>query len=230
MHKENTKDLRAATSDFSVTHGEEISELVENHSLLLVQWLKYLNSFHRTGVADSLLDSAASSIREGAGVLSLGLVRQSLFSLRGQVDLILAWIYFKDHEIEWSHINDTADGFKLKKEILLYLEQNFKKFGHRMGILKGIKIRKEIDPYRLLSAHIHAQSIPVLPNVEKFKELVQSVDSCKECASVAFEVSEYLNDILLSIYLNNWASLPNGIKAATESRFTTPEQKKTFFS
>ncbi|MBV6320546.1 hypothetical protein [Duganella violaceipulchra] len=230
MHKIQTTELRQAASDFSVSYGENLSALVEVNTDLLIHWLKYLNSFHRTNVADSLLDGVACSIREGAGVLSLGLMRQALFSLRGQVDLMLAWLYFKDHEVEWSHVNDTADGFKLKKDILMYLEQNFNKFGHRMAILRLIKTRKELDPYRLLSAHVHAQSDPVLPNVSELKELIQSENLCRECATVAFEVSEFLNDILLSIYLNNWASLPVEIRNRVESRFKTPEQKKTFFS
>lgn len=230
MHNIQTTELRKATADFSVSFGEELSSLVESNSILLIHWLTYLNSFHRTGVADSLLDGVASSIREGAGVLSLGLVRQALFSLRGQVDLMLAWLYFKDHEVEWSRVNETADGFKLKKDILLYLEQNFNKFGSRIGILRMIKTRKELDPYRLLSAHIHAQSDPVLPNVSELKELVQSEGACRECASVSFEISEFLNDILLSIYLNSWASLPVEIRSKVDVRFKTPEQKNNFFS
>lgn len=230
MHKKQTEDLRDAVNSFSTLCGEDISERVENNSNLIIHWLIYLNSFHRTGTADSLLDGVASSIREGAAVLSLGLVRQTLFSLRGQVDLLLAWLYFKDHAVEWSHVNQTADGFKLKKELLQYLDQHTHRFSHRMGILREICVRKEADPYRLLSAHIHAQSDPVLPDVDELKDLVRPKDVCYECVQVVFEVSEFLNDILLSIHLPNWASLPLPIKAALETRFQSKEQRKSFFS
>jgi hypothetical protein len=230
MHPNQTTDLRQAANDFSTAFGASISSAVEANSTLLVYWLSYLNSFHRTDVADSLLDAVGSSIREVAGVLSLGLVRQALFSLRGQVDLMLAWLYFKDHAVEWSHVNQTADGFKLKKELLQYLDQHVPRFAHRMGILREIATRKELDPYRLLSAHIHAQSAPVLPNVIDLKDLVRPEAACKECAQVAFEVSEFLNDILLAVYLPSWASLPSAVRSGLDARFQSGDQRKSIFS
>lgn len=230
MHLEQTAELRDEVCKFSLSAGKNLSMKVESNSALLIHWLEYLSSFHKTGVADALLDAVASSVREVAGGLSLGLARQALFSMRGQVDLLLAWLYFKDHGVEWAHVNETADGFKLKKDLLQYLEQHISKFGMRFGILRQTITRRELDPYRLLSAHIHAQSDSVLPAVINLKDLVQSADACFECAQVAFEVVEYLNDILLAAFTFNWAALPEPIKSAMNSRFHSPEQRRTFFA
>lgn len=230
MHLKQTENLRTAANDFSTAYGASISSAVEANSTLLVHWLSYLNSFHRTGVADSLLNAVGSSIREVAGVASLGLGRQALLSLRGQVDLMLAWLYFKDHAVEWSHVNQTADGFKLKKELLQYLDQHVPRFGHRIGILREIATRKELDPYRLLSAHVHAQSDPVLPDVVDLKDLVRPEAVCKECAQVAFEVAEFLNDVLFAVYLPSWASLPEVVRSGLNARFQSGDQRKSFFS
>lgn len=230
MHLKQTTELWQATCNFSKANGASISSKVEANSALLIHWLSYLNSFHRTGTADSLLDGVESSIREAAGVLSLGLVRQTLFSLRGQIDLLLAWLYFKDHAIEWSHVNQTADGFKLKKELLQYLDQHFLKFGSRIATLREIATRKEPDPYRLLSAHVHAQSDPVLPDVAELKDLVRPVTDCDECALVAFEVAEFLNDVLLAVFLPSWASFPMEVRTAANARFQSADQRKAFFS
>lgn len=230
MHLKQTADLREATQEFSTAFGADISNAVEANSALLVHWLSYLNSFHRTGIGDSLLDAVGSSIREVAGVLSLGLARQSLFSLRGQVDLMLAWLYFKDHAVEWGHVNQTAEGFKLKKELLQYLEQHVPKFAHRLKILREIATRKEPDPYRLLSAHIHAQSDLVLPVVVELKDLVRPEAVCRECAKATFEVAEFLNDILMAVYLQSWPSLPKAVRSALDARFRSAEQRKSFFS
>jgi hypothetical protein len=230
MHLKQTTELRDAACEFSLALGPMVSTQVEEQSKLLVYWLTYLSAFHRTNVADSLLDAASSSIREVAGLLSLGFARPALFSLRGQIDLLLAWLYFKDHGIEWSHVNETADGFKLKKELLQYLEQHVPKFGVRMGILRETKTRKELDPYRLLSAHIHAQSNPVLPVVVELKDLVRVEAICIECAEMAFEVSEYLNDVFLAVFLPNWASLPVPIQTAMGMRFQSAEQRGVFFA
>jgi len=230
MHASQTSELRQATTNFSTAYGEVMSAAVENKSVLLIHWVQYLTSFHLTKIGDQLLLAVGSSIREAAGALSLGLLRQTLFSLRGQIDLLLAWLYFKDHAVEWEHVNLTADGFKLKKELLQYLEANNPRFGARFGLLREIATRKEPDPYRLLSAHIHAQSEPVLPQVINLKDMVVSEAGCIECANVAYEVSEYLNDILLAIHVTNWHSLPTSIRDAAHSRFQSPEQRKAFFT
>lgn len=230
MHAKQTSDLADAAKSFSASCGAALSAKVESNSALLVSWLSYLLAYHRTGVADGLLEAVGSSIRETAGALSLGLVRPALFSLRGQVDLLLGWMYFKDHSVEWAHVNQTGDGFKLKKELLQYLEQHFGRFSARFGMLKEIRTRKEVDPYRLLSAHIHVQSDPVLPAVVNLTDLVQPLAACDECADVAFEVAEFLNDVLLAVYLPNWASLPNSIQSALGPRFKSGDQRKDFFA
>lgn len=230
MHLEQTTELRKAVYDFSMTNGEITSTNVEEKAGLLVLWLEHLSMFHRTGVADNLLDAAISSVREVAGLLSLGLARPALFSLRGQIDLVLAWLYFKDHGVEWTYVNETADGFKLKKELLQYLEQHVSKFGTRMGILRGTITRKEMDPYRLLSAHIHAQSNPVLPTVVELKDLVRSGEVCAECTEMVFEVAEYINDVLLAVYLSNWTSLPAQLRTALDARLQSDGQRKVLFT
>ncbi|WP_216918267.1 hypothetical protein [Synechococcus sp. CCAP 1479/10] len=229
MHAKQTNDLAVASSIFSGAYGAEISLAVEQNSSLLVHWLTYLSSYHKTGVGDVLLDAVASAIREAAGALSLGLVRPALFSMRSQIDLLLGWLYFKDHRVEWLHVNQTGDGFRLKKELLNYLDLHIPGFGARIGTLREIKTRNEVDPYRLLSAHIHAQSVPVLPVVTDLVDLVRPKSACLECAEVSFEVAEFLNDLLLAVYAANWASLPVPVQSALLSRFKSAEQQRAFF-
>ena len=230
MHSTQTAELRLAAVAFSTAYGTTMSAAIEKKSELLTHWVHYLSTYHRTGVGDELLKAVGSSIREAAGSLSLGLLRQTLFSLRGQVDLLLAWIYFKDHAVEWEHVNLTAEGFKMKKDILQYIEAHTPKFGSKFGLLKDMATRTELDPYRLLSAHIHAQSGPVLPAIADLKDMVRTAAECEDCSHAAFEVSEYLNDILLAIHLPNWHSLPTAVQLAANTRFKTPEQKKSFFA
>ena len=117
----------------------------------------------------------------------------------------------------------------MKKEILEFITEHNNHFKKRFSLLKGIAARKTQEPYRLLSAHIHGQSDLVLPVVNKLCDLVSSPTDCKECAMVAFEVAEYLNDVFLSIYASNWHSLPNRIHVVVNNRFVSQEQKGAFF-
>ena len=102
---------------FSKSHGVTILKKIDEESRLFLEWVPYLNN-KKTGVADELLDGAVSSLREVAACASLGLVRPALLAMRTEIDLILSWLYFKDHIVEWDSVNLSGEGFKLKKEVL----------------------------------------------------------------------------------------------------------------
>ena len=221
--------LCKATTEFVETNGVSLVEDVQKGAGGLLEWLHFLNAYKRTGVANELLDAVASSIRETAACVALGLVRPALFSMRTQIDLVLAWLYFKDHPIEWRLVNHTGDGFKLKKELLDYLTNTVDGFGARHGILRQISTRKEVDTYRLLSAHIHGQSTPVLPVMEDLSDVVHSQGLCKEVADLVRELAEYVGDVLYAVYAPEFSALPASIVCAANSRFVSPKQRKDFY-
>jgi hypothetical protein len=107
-------DLLQKVQKFSSVKGEGIVSQIEGKSSLLLLWIPYLN-LQKTGTADELLDGALSSLREVAACSGLGLVRPALLAMRTEIDLMLSWLYFKDHHVEWHYVNATGDGFKLKK-------------------------------------------------------------------------------------------------------------------
>ncbi|WP_339524613.1 hypothetical protein [Pseudomonas sp. EA_35y_Pfl2_R111] len=221
--------LLEAVYSFSTSHGAKVVASVDEKSSLFLEWIPYLNS-QKTGVADELLDGAVSSLREAAACAGLGLVRPALLALRTEIDLVLGWIYFKDHRVEWEYLNVSGDGFKLKKEILDYLSKHVAGYGARNGILKEVKKRLEVDPYRLLSAHVHSQSLYTLPLVAELKDVVGTSETLEELPMLAFEVDEYVSDILFSIYAPSWTQIAQTLRSKLDLRFKTPAQKNTFYS
>lgn len=222
-------ELTDSINSFSSQFGELICDEVEKNSSLLLRWLQYLGAYHLTGTADSLILAVGPAVREVAAMLAVGATRPALFSLRAQIDLVLTWLYFKDHSVEWNYVNSTGDGFKMKKDLIQYLATHYESFGLRYGILKNIKIRKEEEPYRLLSAHIHGQSSVVLPNGNKLSDSIRDESECRDCVGAVFAVTEYLNDIFLSIYADRWTSLHKDIQDSLITRFISPEQRANFF-
>lgn len=229
-HDKQSADLAEASGKFSADHGENICQEIEANSQILLHWVQYLINYQLTGTANGLIFAITPALREVTASLSLGMVRPGLCSLRSIIDLILTWAYFKDHPIEWDYVNRTGDGFKMKKETVAYLVSYYEFYGTRFGILKNIITRREEEPYRLLSAHIHGQSDVVLPDADTLKDLVRPLNECIDCIAALFEVSEYLNDVLLSMYADNWRALPLQIQNSLENRFATAEQKVAFFS
>lgn len=222
-------DLLASVQKFSADHGVPIVKGVDGNSKLFIAWIAYLNNL-KTGTADELLDGAVSSLRESAACAALGLIRPALLAMRTEIDLIFGWLYFKDHPVEWEYVNSRSDGFKLKKEILDYLLKHYESFGSRFGTLKDIKTRVEQDPYRILSAHIHSQSLSTMPLVNILADVVDPKNVAMEIIKISYEVDEFISDILFSVFGENWTQIPKLLLSSLDSRFKTPNQKKVFFS
>lgn len=212
------------------TRGVNIAETGEVACRQVLLWLQYLRVSQATGTADCLLDGISSAAREGIACVTLGLVRPAINSLRLQIDLSLAWLYFKDHPVEWTRVQDTGDGFKLKTELLKYIGESFPKYSTRFGILRDCKTRTLEDPYRLLSAHIHGQSEFALPQVKQPKDIVASTKAQDETIKLQLECSEYINDVFWCVFANRWASISEELKTSLQGRFKSPEQRASFFA
>ena len=142
--------------------------------------------------------------------------------------MALGWLYFKDHKVEWDHLRDTGQGFQTKAQVLKYVEDHWPKFKTRFKLLEQQKTRGEPDPYRLLSAHIHGQTDFTTPNVGPLVELVEEARLCEECVILQRDVTEYVCDVLLAVYGDKWASLPDTVRVGFDSRLNT-KQRRAFF-
>ncbi len=210
--------------------GTELVSAGQAACIPVTIWQQWLQTNQTTGTADCLLTGAASAAREGVACVTLGLVRPALSSLRLQIDLMLAWLFFKDHAVEWQRVQETGDGYKMKTDLLKYIAEMNPKFGKRSGLLLGIKTRTVDDPYRLLSAHIHGQSEATIPQVEKLSDIIGVPSLQDDVIKLQAECSEYISDILWSNFCDRWASIPNVLRAPLEARFKSKEQKAEFFA
>src|SRR4051812_9038600 len=111
-------DFAAETTKFASTvsarldaAGPEICSGVYQASLPLLYWLDYLRNSERTGCCDDFLDGVRASVVETSGCLASGLVRSAISALRTQIDILLSWLFFKDHPIEWQRVHDYGEGF-----------------------------------------------------------------------------------------------------------------------
>lgn len=228
-HKAQVEALILAVNDFSSANGEKLVRRSEEAAKLLLLWLELLKKYCLTGVADVLLEASAAAVREAAALLAIGAVRPCLFSLRAQIDLVLGWVFFKDHRVEYDLVNRTGDGFKLKRDILRYFTDSFPSYGEKIGLLGQIKTRKEVDPYRLLSAHIHAQSPYVVPAVNDLRDVIYVSGLAEDCIDIQLDVAEFLSDHLFAIGLVNYVSLTSDIVNSIKARTSNASQKSILF-
>lgn len=220
--------LISSVAHFGGTHGSDLAERLSVAASPLLEWLGYLTNSEMTGVCDELIDGLRSSIVESAGYLALGLVRPTLFAMRNQIDVSLSWLFFKDHRVEWDRLRTAGEGFFLKGGVIAYLEENYPRFRQKHGSLTSARTRKEIDPYKILSAHVHTQSPHTLQNYGDLSTLVCQTKQAEECIQLQDEVSEYIGDIFLSVFGTKWASLPNSIVLAGQTRLGTEKSALVF--
>jgi hypothetical protein len=210
--------LAVAISERLESNGAEIAFKIYKASESLIEWLSYLVSSEATGQSDNFLDGLRASIVESAACGAAGLIRPAIFSMRSQIDIIFSWLYFKDHPVEWSKVEITGEGFMLKRDILEYLKQYIPRYEIRFAKLLANKTRKDEDPYRVLSAHVHAQGLSVLPKHGKFSSLVGSIDRSSELVLLQETVTEYISDVFLACFGHKWAALPDKITERARKR------------
>lgn len=227
-HGTQVAALRAAVVKISTDDGVRLVDELEAAASLTLSWVAYLRQWRLTGVADELVNGMQSAVIEAAARLSLGMVRPAIFSIRAQIDMCLSWLYFKDHKIEWERVQADGDGFKLRKEAVLYLEQHIPKFRARFALLENAKRGRSEDPYRLLSAHVHSQSVPTVPGASDLAAIVRPEKVCRECVEIQRDASEYISDLFLSAAADIWPDLPEAVEADVKARLNPSEQSQLF--
>lgn len=221
--KDEVASLKKVISETLAAQGEKRIKKSQDACLPLLKWLAYLRNSERTGSCDEMLTSLQSCLVETAGSISMGLVRSAIFSMRTQVDLAVAWLFYKDHPSEWNAVVSTGEGFFLKREVFEHFSVYNKQIEARLSLLEKYKRRKISDPYRLLSAHIHGQSTLVIPKFKNLSDLVYSDKRCEEAVALQAEVTEYISDVFVAYFGSKWASLPEDVVKDAKDR--VPDDK-----
>lgn len=206
-------------------HSAHYVDATSSAAKLLLMWIHYLRSIYGDNHAAQLLNAVQATIIEVSGCLSLGLVRPAIFSLRTQLELMLAWMYFNDHPVEWDHIQAAIDDFPLRGQNIKYLSKFVKGFDKRYSLLSKKINRSKEDPYGILSVHVHGTSTLAAPALGDLSTLVRKKKDCDDCLRMAEDVAEYLCDVLASRYADLWHDLPKDIQVHISSRLTGKDLK-----
>lgn len=222
--------LNQSVSNTLTATGVDTLDSYNESAKLMLAWVNYLHTTQLTGNANHMLEGVGALIRECAAYSSMGLARAAIFSLRGQIDLLMSWLYFKDHNVELQVVENTGNGYRLVSEVIKYLNDVNSKFGTRIAILKQTTNRKVEDPYRLLSAHVHAQSSFAVPTVQNLSQVVNSKETIDQVIELQRDCADFVSDILLAINLGDWASIPQPAKDAFKKKPLTDKQKVALFA
>jgi hypothetical protein len=219
--------LRVAIDAHCTKHKGKYLDSCIVASALLLAWFGYLRSSVSRHVADRLLDAAQATAIEAACCISVALVRPAIFSIRAQLELTLAWIYYNDHPVEWQLFEKTGRDYPMRAALIRYMHTTGPRFDDRLKLLQKTKTRKDDDPYSLLSVHVHTISGKGGPTIASLVSAVRSDKTCDECVILQAHVAEYLTDVLSAWYADHWHDFPAAIKTHVQSRLT-PKDLKAF--
>lgn len=168
---------------------------------------------------DLLLKGCYGSAVEAVALLSFGLVRPAVLSLRSHYELSLMFLFYKDHPVEWRNVQAYRDKPKLPGEIKKYLQNNFENYEARWKSLSKVKERKHEDCYEILSGVAHGTAINSVSTATTPEELIEPQDVVSQTVELFLSVGESLSDINLSCTEVSWVSLSEELQSALSKRY-----------
>ena len=166
-----------------------------------------------------LLQGCYGSAVEAVSLVSFGLIRPAVLSLRSYYELSLQYMYYKDHPIEWRSVKQFRSQPDMPGVIVKYLRDNLPKFERRIAKLTKVKNRTIDDCYKVLSGVAHGTAIHSISSATEPVELMESEIVISQTVTVFHDVGEHLCDIYVASFESNWLSLPETTRNNLEIRF-----------
>ena len=225
MNTEKFIDLVNIINAQMPTNSVYAFQCMENIRLSLFWTEKYKTGLPR-GLCDVLLNGCYGAAVEAVSLVSFGLVRPAVLSLRSHYELSLQYLFYMDHPVEWRSVQAFRSQPNLPRVVKRYLSENYPKFEDRFNILLKVKTRTNDDCYQLLSGVAHGTAINSISMATSPAELLAPEHVLKQTVGVFHDVGEHLSDIHVASFESNWFSLPDLTRADLEDsvREEEPDQ------
>lgn len=168
---------------------------------------------------EQLLKGCYGAAVEAVSLVSFGLIRPAVLSLRSHYELSLQYLFYKDHPIEWRNVRAFRTHPNLPGVNKKYMKDNYSKFEDRYKKLSTVKTSTNEDCYGVLSGIAHGTAINSVSSATKPEELIESKETVSQTVSVFLDIGEDLSDIHVACFEGNWQSLPEATRKSLEARF-----------
>ena len=173
-----------------------------------------------------LMNGCYGAAVEAVSLVSFGLIRPAILSLRSHYELSLMFLYYKNHPVEWRSTLSFRARPKLPGDVKKYLREHFENFSERWSNLEKSKRRKFENCYEILSGVAHGAAINSISSATKPADLVEKIEVVKQTPNIFTEVGETISDIYVSCFSGNWISLDDDVKSDLEKRLGAGQAAK----
>jgi hypothetical protein len=166
-----------------------------------------------------LLKGAYGAAVEAVSLVSFGLIRPAILSLRSHYELSLQYLFYKDHPVEWRNVRTFRTQPNLPSINKKFLRDNYSGFEDRFKLLLKVKVRPSEDCYEILSGVAHGTAINSISSATSPEQLIETEQTVSQAPPIFQSVGEQLSDIQVACFESNWLSLPEDTQTDLNTRF-----------
>ena len=218
MSVEKFREL-ATVVEAQIAVNSSYADMCMDHIRRSLVWTARQTDVRSSTPYDVLLNGCYGTAVEAVSLVSFGLIRPAVLSLRAHYELSLQYLFYKDHPVEWRNVFDFRSQPMLPGVVKKYLRDNCPKFDRRFKTLLGVRSRPNEDCYQVLSGIAHGTAVNSISSATTPADLVESEGVVSKSVAVFRDVGEYICDIYVSSFESNWLSLPEMTRDDLESRF-----------
>jgi len=213
--EELLKRLKANLGDFEKAFDEVLASVP-----LTVAWVKAEEATNPAFPASRLLTGSKLALLEAAACWGAGLNRGAAGSLRTLIENLFAWLYYKDHPVEYAAVERKHSELLLPKAVITYLKNVDRGFDTAHAFLKEKMGRPNDYYYSDVSEYVHAHPSHVLPGKPPW-ELAVTIPRDSGFLAICEHADEFVSDGFSTHYRASWGIVPDVTKSDLSARLGT---------
>src|SRR4029077_6674651 len=205
------------------TFGDALSAFMESVPLSR-SWIEYSWPISIDNPARPLLAGAKIALLESGTSWGMGSNRGAAASLPNNIENSIAWLYYKDHPVEYRVMAEREDDLQLPKAVKNYLQKIDRGYERAYSVMAATARRPAEYFYTNISQYVHAHpAFADLGNDIAVIAISQPRD--KKFLEICAGADEFVSDVYVTFYRHNWESIAQPVRDNLKSRLGSKLQR-----
>lgn len=186
--------------------ADQVKLFIEKMPLTLA-WIDAEWPTANQNIARPLLAASKQALLDAGATWAAGLNRGAVAALRSVIETGIAWIYYKDHPVEFKQVMQHRENMMLPKAVQNYAASVRDSTDKAYKELSKKSTRDADYYYSTVSSYVHGHPSFALV-VNDLAEMTVSVPPAAGFLQMSGYSDEFISDVYLSYYIDSWGSVP----------------------
>ncbi|WP_426011433.1 hypothetical protein [Caulobacter sp. DWR2-3-1b2] len=183
------------------------------------EWIQREVPLASSNPANPLLSGTKIALLEAGAAWAIGANRGAASSIRAYIENAFAWLYYKDHPVEFRVVDIGRSELTMPKGVQSYLKQVDGGFEKSYSVLAKCSMRGMENEYfysnvsQFLHAHPAFSSLAI-----KIEEYAISSPRDMSFLKICRNVDEFISDNFTAYYRSSWDDVPGIVQKDVSSR------------